>query len=260
MDEATYALIGEAYGELEAKEAWCDDTEAVADIASAEASSVYGGTIHTRDTAADADAGAVRILQEGHYLYDVVDLKIGPVGIQGRILPDRIRVNQELKQKLDAFTAGGGSLATGESGLGMDEPAGFALDFGVHWLGKSTCSPSYFRPAFELKNLAPSAYVFYAEGQCASLTGTGAELGSREESYFNKDIFTFCSHQHTPNKPGNAGVGMAEGPPGHIRGMVRIRGLREQREPSRQTVGCFMLLRFCCPTNPYRRICLPKAL
>lgn len=218
MDEATYELIGHAYREVEAKEAWCTDTSNVADIAilSAEAySSVYGGTIHTRDTAADADAGAVRILQEGHYLYDVVDLESDLSGYKVVILPDRIRVNQELKQKLDAFTAGGGKiLATGESGLGMDEPAGFALDFGVHWLGKSTCSPSYFRPAFELKSLAPSAYVFYAEGQCVSLTGTGAELGSREESYFNQDIFTFCSHQHTPNKPGNAGVGMAEGPQG----------------------------------------------
>ena len=33
MDEATYALIGTAYEEVEAKEPWCKDVDNVADVA-----------------------------------------------------------------------------------------------------------------------------------------------------------------------------------------------------------------------------------
>ena len=33
MDEATYALIGAAYGEVEAKEPWCRGVTAAADVA-----------------------------------------------------------------------------------------------------------------------------------------------------------------------------------------------------------------------------------
>jgi hypothetical protein len=40
------------------------------------------------------------------------------------------------------------------------------------------------------------------------------ELASQEDSYFNRDVFTFCSHQHTPSINVRSAVGMAEGPHG----------------------------------------------
>jgi hypothetical protein len=36
-------------------------------------------------------------------------------------------------------------------------------------------------------------------------------LGYRRDPYFNRDVFSFCSHQHTPPKLRDAGVGMTQG-------------------------------------------------
>jgi beta-galactosidase GanA len=56
------------------------------------------------------------------------------------ILPDDIRIDDELKAKLDAYLAKGGKLVlSGESGLWKGREA-FALDLGVEYQG---LSPSY---------------------------------------------------------------------------------------------------------------------
>ncbi|MGG6311645.1 beta-galactosidase trimerization domain-containing protein [Paenibacillus macerans] len=210
MDPATYALIGEAYREVETKEAWCGDVTAVADIGllSAEAAGWQSsGPQH-------ADTGAVRILLEGNYLFDIVDTQADLEKYKVIILPDGIAIDSHLKTKLAAFVAKGGKLlATGRSGLSPDGSR-FELDLGVEWLGESAFKPSYFKPGFELPSLRSASFVIYAEGQDVKLLPNGTKLGSRENPYFNRDLFTFCSHQHTPSNLLDAGPGMAEGPAG----------------------------------------------
>jgi len=53
----------------------------------------------------------------------------------------------------------------------------------------------------------------YTEGQKLTLAG-GTELGIRKDPYFNRDVFTFCSHQHTPCSDVYGGPGMVEGSSG----------------------------------------------
>ncbi|WP_053375263.1 beta-galactosidase trimerization domain-containing protein [Paenibacillus sp. FJAT-27812] len=216
MDPATYALIGEAYREVEAKEEWCKGATAVADIAllSVEAASAEVGGSPINDQNKHADTGAVRILLEGHYLFDVIDTQADLSGYKVVILPDDILMTEQIKSKLAAFLALGGKvLATGRSGLSPDGTK-FELNLGVQWLGIAATKPSYFKPSFELPSLQNASYVVYAEGQEVALTQDGESLGSRENAYFNRDIFTFCSHQHTPSDQQGAGPGMAEGPDG----------------------------------------------
>ncbi|OBZ14925.1 beta-galactosidase [Bacillus sp. FJAT-27264] len=212
MDLATYSLIGEAYREVAAKEEWCQDTTGIADIAllSLEAASWAAGNgpipQHNKH-----DTGAVRILLEGNYLFDVVDLEADLASYKVLILPDEILITAQLKSKLDDFIAGGGKiLATGRSGLSEDG-SGFALDLGAAWQGVSAFRPSYLRPSFEFPSLRTASFVIYTEGQDAVLSPGGTLLGSKENSYFNRDLFTFCSHQHTPSDLQEAGVGIAEG-------------------------------------------------
>lgn len=210
MDPATYALIGEAYKEVEAKEEWCREVTSVADIAllSAEALGVPNSVAQL------ADSGAVRILLEGHYLFDVVDLENNLTSYQVVILPDVIPVGEPLKRKLEAYAKNGGKiLATGRSGLSPDGTR-FELDFGVKPLGDAVFKPSYVRPDFELPSLRNASFVIYADGQDIELDGNGTKLASRENSYFNRDLFTFCSHQHTPSDLRDAGPGLVEGPAG----------------------------------------------
>lgn len=217
MDIATYTLIGEAYREVEEKEDWCRDTTSIADIAllSLEAATWEAGyeDIELRNKY-EHDTGAVRILLEGNYLFDVVDMQADLAKYKVVILPDAIVITETMKAKLaDFLTTGGKVLATGRSGLSSDGSR-FELDLGVEWQGVSAFNPTYFRPDFELPSLSTASFVIYTKGQDVVATAEGIVLGHKENSYFNRDLFTFCSHQHTPSDLQEAGVGMAEGSDG----------------------------------------------
>lgn len=210
MDEATYALIGTAYEEVEAKEPWCKDVDNVADVAllSLESLDVYynsGGESRTNSS----DNGAVRMLLEGKILFDVIDWEHDFHRYKVLILPDHAAVDDHLQAKLRAFVQQGGKiLASGRSGMDPQYQR-FAIDLGVKWLGAAPYRPSYFRPGFPLQSFNNAAFVCYAEGQLVELDG-GAELGRRENPYFNRDLFTFCSHRHTPNSGQYGGPAMVE--------------------------------------------------
>ncbi|HEY5583162.1 MAG TPA: beta-galactosidase trimerization domain-containing protein [Ruminiclostridium sp.] len=210
MDELTYTLIGAAYKEVEAKEAWCTDTVNIADVAllsleavtmeNSESQSVFTGK---------TDAGAVRMLLEGKILFDVIDMEEDFSKYKVIILPDGVKINDILKKNLEKYFENGGKiLATGQSGLN-EEGNMFVLNLGVKWIETNRFKPDYFKPHFKLNNLGDAAFIFYSQGQKVELDG-GTELGHREDPYFNRDIFTFCSHQHTPNSYINGGPGMVE--------------------------------------------------
>lgn len=202
MDEATYALIGAAYAEVEEREPWLDGVTSVADIAilSEEAISNYyaTGTI-LHHGGADSDAGAVRVMLEGKYLFDVIDTEESLDKYKLLILPDHVKLDKVLTDKIKAFTAKGGKvLATGQSGLCIDEDK-FALDFGCTYVGESAYRPVYFRPQFELPCLGNTAYVIYNPAYDIEANDDADVLIARENPYFNRTTFHFSSHQHTPN-------------------------------------------------------------
>ncbi|WP_336788736.1 beta-galactosidase trimerization domain-containing protein [Paenibacillus sp. MMO-177] len=210
MDKATYALIGAAYSEVESKEAWCVNAANVADVAllSLEAFGVHEKARDGQSKGA-SDAGAVRMLLEGKILFDVIDKEHDFSVYKALILPDYVAIDEPLLNKLEMYLQQGGKLlATGWSGL---DPAGeeFAIDFGVRYLGLNPYKPDYFRPGFALKSLKEASFIFYSQGQKIELNG-GTELGRREDPYFNRDAFAFCSHQHTPSSHNNGGPGMVE--------------------------------------------------
>jgi len=246
MDEATYALIGIAYKEVEEKEKWCIGAENIADVAilSLEAIGVNEDKAKSgaNDRSGKSDAGAVRILLEGKFLFDVIDLEEDFNKYKVVILPDKVRITPDLKAKLENFFKNGGKVfATGESGLsdnscvktgivtgadtgiavstdsniaastdtGIATKDSFAIDLGVRWLGENPYKPDYFRPNFELKNFRNASFVCYSQGQKVELVD-GIELGKREDPYFNRSIFAFCSHQHSPNSYRYGGPGMVE--------------------------------------------------
>ena len=215
MDPATYALIGAAYREVQQKEAWCEGAANVADVAllSAEAAHV-GADPAQSPRAGRTDAGAVRMLLEGKFLFDVVDGDADFTRYRVLILPDGIRLNDTLKAKLEGLLAGGGKvLATGESGLDEAGDA-FEIDLGVRYEGRNEFQPSFFRPHGPLPSLGDAAFVFYGLGQNVSVADGGTVLGHRENPYFNREFNHFCSHQHTPSGLRDDGPGMVEGPAG----------------------------------------------
>lgn len=214
MDMATYKLIGTAYKELEEKDEWLHDVHQVSDVAmlSYEAyTGVYGTDMVGKTT--DIDSGVVRMLLEGKYLFDVVDTEADFNNYKVLILPDLIKITENLKSKLDSFISNGGRLlATGKSGLLSDKNE-FAFDFGVKYVGETPYNPDYFYPMFEMEGLFDSSYVIYSQGECVELS-CGKELAKRQNSYFNRTFEHFCSHRQTPVSYEYAGPAMSEGSAG----------------------------------------------
>lgn len=220
MDMATYTLIGNAYGEVEQKEPWLKGFKNISDIAvlSNEAVTNYYSNNKKLDQTfatkiGKADTGCSRILLEGKYLFNYVDMEEDFTKYKVLILPDNIVADEQITNKISEFIKKGGKiLATGKSGtkIGVDE---FAFDFGCKYIGEAQYHPDYFRPCFELDDFQNSAFVMYGTGYRVEATD-GVVLGNRENPYFNRSKEHFSSHQHTPNNPNDCESAFVEGKDG----------------------------------------------
>ena len=204
IDESTYKLIGRGYAEVEVKEPWCDDVESVSDIGLLSSEAVNRVNPGARNDS-KSDTGAGRILLEGHFLFDMLDTEMDFSRHKMLVLPDDIRINTELKTKLDEYlTAGGKLLLTGESGLAEDG-SGFVFDIGAKWEGQSEYQPDYILPCANFRpSFVDSPLVMYLPSQRINVTD-GESLGDVYDPYFNRTVEHFCSHQHAPPRPEPSG-------------------------------------------------------
>lgn len=198
MNPDTYDLIGKAYQEVERKEPWCQNARNCCDIAILGDEAV-NNTVSSHDIQRYADIGVNRMMLEGNYLYCFIDLEQDFTEYKLMILPDHIRLNEDLTKRLQTYLDQGGKiLASGHSGI-REEKDEFALDFGASYLGKNPCHPDYLVPDFDLTT-GRTPHIMYGQGHLIEKS-TGTQIASRENSYFNRDVYRFCSHQHTPNNP-----------------------------------------------------------
>lgn len=191
MDEATYALIGEAYSYLEQIEDWCDNVKSVAEVGVLSVQSVNGMEPGSHDCI--SDNGITRMLLEGKYTFDIIDLETDSSKYNVIILPDGIKLNDEAKAFVDKFIKNGGKIiAAGSAPIMNDE---FAFDLGAQFEGENEFKPTYIRPSFELKSLRNAAFVTYS----GSYNVKAAVVeGYIQNPYFNRTVEHFCSHRHTP--------------------------------------------------------------
>ena len=222
MDVETYRLIGRAYSEIEKKQPWLDGVSSVADIGLLS----YDGWLATKSLVNPAgdgnrklsDVGALRILLEGHYLFDVLDCQSELSSYKLIILPDGITVDERLKTKLESFVAHGGKLlASGRAGLYETANGGtgdFAFDFGVSYCGKQPIAPSYLSVKDGLEGVNGAGYVLYADSQRVELSVGGICMAEMHLPYFERTAKHFCSHAHAPERCEYAGVGVAMGQDG----------------------------------------------
>ena len=204
MDMATYNTIGKAYAEIEEKEPWLKNAVNVADIAvftNESAANYYAGKgigFGQKELVSSGDVGCTRILLEGKYLFNAVDIEEDFSKYKLVVLPDFIRVDEELREKLDTYMKNGGKLLlSGISGLCKDRDE-FALDLGINYIGKCEFNPTYLIPNFDVSPLENAAYAVYTEAQKIENV-SAEEIAVRENPYFNRTTFEFSSHQHAPN-------------------------------------------------------------
>ena len=193
LDESTYAIIGEAYAEVEARETWCVNSRNVADVGLLSALAVDP----EHKAGDDSDSGASRMLLEGHILFDILDAEMDFNPYKLLLLPDEAKIASALKQKLDAYLAAGGKiLFTGRSPL--DENSKPLFDLGAEVAGESEFSLDYIQPIRDLRPaFVQSPLVIYSKYPRVKVT-TGKSLGEVYEPYFERAWDHFCSHQHAP--------------------------------------------------------------
>ena len=208
MDDATYALVGAAYAEVAAREAWVHNARSLAEVA------VFSAEVQTEGKEAVAsDEGAARVLNEGHIPFDVVDAEADLSHYRLLVLPDRIRLDDSLLDRLRAFRAGGGKFfATGVSGFAPDRDLQ-RLDFGAIDAGPTGLDPDYLVPEFELPPWHRASFLVYGQGRQLTLQD-GTVLARRDPPYFNRDVRHFCSHRHAPASHRDGGPAMVAGADG----------------------------------------------
>lgn len=210
LDPGLYRMIGQVYEEVELKQPWCTEVSSLSEIGvlSTEAAGDYA-ILGAGDSLkqGSSDIGAVRILQEGHYLFDVLGTQDDFTPYRLIILPDRIKGDEVLQAKLLTYIEQGGKiLATGKSGIGID--GGIDLGLGVKYEGVNPYTPNYIHALFEVGPLDSDSFVMYFGSQSIRAQKDATTLAFVQEPFFNRGLQHFSSHYHTAStlSDGEAGI------------------------------------------------------
>lgn len=194
----TYELIGSVYRQVERKEPWCRQAEALCDIGVMTPAAFGRGD---RARMPPAAVGAVRMLEEGAHQFDVLDPDADFSRYRVLILPDDIPVSPKLARKIEQYVAGGAALIASHR-AGLDPSAKrFALKaLGVRLVGPAPFSPDFLLPTAALgAGLPPTEHVMYLRGVEVQAAPGSEVLAEVVVPYFNRTWEHFCSHRHTPS-------------------------------------------------------------
>ncbi|MFD2306281.1 alpha-amylase family protein [Enterococcus termitis] len=138
LQDATYTLIGNVYKQVKELESYNTNSQSVTEIA----------VLHPGITAVSTEkvdlalAGAVNILNEAHYQFDIVDQWMDWSAYKLLILPDKLVLTQVLAEMVQEYVDQGGKiLATYHSGL--IEEKQFIQALGVRSKGEHKTVPMY---------------------------------------------------------------------------------------------------------------------
>lgn len=203
MNADTYALIGAAYAEVEAKQAWCEQVRPAARIALI-CSEQNQKTARGSASASRADEGAARMMLELHLPFVVLDEDASWDGYEIAILPDGTRLTPAVIQKVEQFLYTGGRIIAAGSALLNASQDAFAINPGALLKGRCSLDPDYL-VATALTPDVPVRSAIVIEGGAYEIEPTTARtLVERRVPYFQRSFDRFCSHQHTPDSPAPA--------------------------------------------------------
>jgi hypothetical protein len=206
IDQSTMDIIAPAYEWVAKREAWAEGSTNRADIAllSVEAAT-RPGLVGVPAHHEGPDEGAARVLLEGKFTFDVVDLESDFSPYKLLILPDAIAVDKKLQQKVEKFAANGGKvLLTGKSGINPD--TGFVFNLGAEWKGTSpNARGDFLLPVKGLRADPVNDPLFmYQPAERINLKG-GKSLGDVYEPYFDRTPRHFSGHVNAASKPDASG-------------------------------------------------------
>lgn len=198
LDRATYTLIGNTYNKVkDVEEHLLNSTprDEIAIILTHKEARVF-------DADLDAEYGSMKMLTQLQYQFSFIDQECDFAPYKVIILPDFIIVDDALKEKLNAYIAGGGKImVSNESGL--DSGGQWNIDaLAITNLGEYPHCPYYLYPGDEmLANdiVEDTDHVQYLGGQKVSSDNPANQiLATITDPYFTRRWDHFCSHLQTP--------------------------------------------------------------
>ncbi len=203
IDASTMTVIAPAYKWVEDREPWCEGTSNHAEIGLLSLEAVTQKGLTGRAPKSNTpDEGAIRVLLEGQFTFDVLDLQSDFAAYRLIILPDCIAVDDPLRDRLNAYVANGGRvLLTGKSGLGQpgNTPA---LDTGATWKGTSDMTGGdYLLPIAALRADQVNDPLFMYLPSEQLLITDGQSLGEVFDPYFDRTPRHFSGHVNAPSQP-----------------------------------------------------------
>ncbi len=163
MNPDTYALIGEAYREVESCEPWAREVTHAARIA-------IISSDHPQDQARGhgasnpADEGVARMLLELYLPFVVLDEAADGVDFDVVILADGFVLTAESLAKARAFLKNGGRILGAGSAFLTPDKSAFALDPEARLLGRSPFNPDYLLATNETPDVPVRSPILIEDG------------------------------------------------------------------------------------------------
>lgn len=123
LDETLYARIGKTYHSVAEKEPWCLGVAPAVEIGVLLAEWTQLGS--------ESNLGATRMLTELHHQFDLVHEDADLARYRVLVLPDSVRVDGALRERLTRYLAGGGRILASDESCLDDKGSAFALPMGV---------------------------------------------------------------------------------------------------------------------------------
>lgn len=192
LQPATYRLIGQVYQQVAKIETYNYGSQAVTELAI-----LHPGIVEEVEEKVDLSlAGAVNMLNEGHYQFDIVDDQMSWSQYRLLILPDKLTVSAKLATKISAYLNQGGKiLASYRSGLGQE--GNFLPEWGIDFVAKNPYVPTYGEFATDFFSEDIEELVFHGESLLVNLI-QGSVLGEEIRPMYNRTYQHYYSHFQAP--------------------------------------------------------------
>ncbi|WP_423360771.1 alpha-amylase family protein [Melissococcus plutonius] len=190
---ATYDLIGSVYTQVKEIEKYNDNTLPITELAI-----VHPGICQISEEKVDLSlAGAVNMLNEAHYQFDIIDDQMDWQAYKMIILPDKIVLNATLKNKLRTFQNQGGKiLASYHSGL--DETNHFPASWQIEYIDENSFIPTYGTYKDPIAKVLPKGELVL-HGKSALICSKSNEvLGKEIHPLYQRNFEHYYSHFQAP--------------------------------------------------------------
>jgi len=206
LNKEVYKLVGAIYSHLKQYDPWFTGAKTLAEIGVVipippQEIPADRSPSNSAIDPAQTKKGVTRLLAELKYQFEIVNEHSDWSRYRLLVLPDNIRMTEELSAKLEAFMRSGGAvLATGDSGFDEDGKT-FRLEneFGIKYAGAYPYDPAYFKTAGAFSADIPDMPLAARTSGVLMEPCEGTEVvGTLIRSYYNREWDGIYSYFYTP--------------------------------------------------------------